>query len=156
MKEKMLILFFVFNAVFFPSLLCADDVAVIVNKENSEEDITFRELVDIFKQKKQYWNRGEKVFLVLQEMIMPETKIVLRKVYGMTGPELKKYWLQRIFKEDLAGVPFSLSSNEATKAFVGRTPNAIGFVDETVVDQTVKTLKIDGRSPGDSDYVLKD
>ena len=83
-------------------------------------------------------------------------KIVLKKVYRMTEGEFKKYWLQKIFVGDLTSIPVSLGSNESMKVFVSRVPNAIGFVDAAMVDETVKVLKIDGRSPGDADYVLKD
>mgnify|MGYP001578822392 CR=1 FL=1 len=36
------------------------DVAVIVSRQNEVDDISFHELVDIFKQDRQHWRAGKK------------------------------------------------------------------------------------------------
>ena len=132
------------------------EVAIVVNRSNPISEQALKELVAIFEQRQQFWKTGERIHLILQESARPEKQIILRKVYRKGDEELKKYWLMKVFKGEIAGVPTTLSSNEAVKRFVRQVPNAIGFVDATTVDETVKVLRIEGLLPGDPGYPLSD
>ena len=136
-------------------LLSASEIAIIVNKENATDNVSFTELVKIFKQDKQYWDK-EKIYLILQEADSPEKKIILKKVYHLTDEELKKLWLAKMFKGEIMEFPKTLASNEAVKRFVSQIPNAVGFINNDVADNTVKVLKIDSKLPKDADYILTD
>ncbi len=72
----------------------------------------------------------------------------------MTSDELKRFWLTKIYRGELTSFPKTLSSNESVQRFVGRVPNAIGFVDASYSDETVKVLRIDGKLPGAEGYAL--
>jgi hypothetical protein len=43
----------------------------------------------------------------------------------------------------------------AVKAYVAQTPGAIAYIRASDADDSVKVLKVDGKSPGDADYGLK-
>lgn len=135
----------------------AGEVAIVVNKENPSEGVSFRELVKIFKQEKQFWESGKKVYLLMRETGAPEKAVILRKLYTMKDDEeLKKFWLEKVFRNEIASFPKTLSSDEAIKRFVRQVPNAIGFIDAASVDDRVKTLRIDGKLPGEAGYALTD
>lgn len=139
-----------------PSEAAAGEIAVIVSKANPTEAISFRELVKIFKQEKQYWETGGKIYLIMQETGAAEKATVLKKIYQMEEQELKKFWLGKLFRQEIASFPKTLSSNEAVKRFVSQVPSAVGVIDASFVDDSVKVLRIDGKGPGESGYVLAD
>jgi ABC-type phosphate transport system substrate-binding protein len=143
-------------------LLCygmswAKDIAIITNKGNATSELSLRELIKIFEQEWQNWESGKKIYLILQETGSPEKQIVLRKIYRKANDDdLKKFWLGKIFRGEIATFPKTLSSNEAVKRFVSQAVNAIGFIDSAFVDDSIKVLRIDGKFPGERGYVLPD
>lgn len=136
------------------------EVAVIVNAANATQEISFRELEKIFRQDKQFWGDGKKIYLVMLETGSQEKDVVLQRLYRMDEAELKKFWLQKMFKGEIATFPKTLSSAGSITQFVAKVPNAIGFVDAAVADSSVRTdssvrvLKIDGKLPGAAGYPL--
>lgn len=130
------------------------DVAVIVNSQNTTTDLSSADLEKIFKQEKQFWKDGKKVYLVLQETGSAEKEVVLSKVYKMPEADLKKFWLSKMFRGEIASFPKTLASAGSVKQFVGKVPNAIGFVDASLADADVRVVKIDGKLPGQSGYAL--
>lgn len=132
------------------------DLAVIVNKENPIESLSSEAVARIFRQEKQYWEEGEKIYFLMQEAGSVEKEIVLRKVFKMDHEALKKFWLTKMFRGEIASFPKTLSSNAAVKRFVSRSPNSIGYIDAAEVDDGVKVLPLDGKRPGESGYFLSD
>ena len=130
------------------------NIAIIVNKANPTDELSSTDLVKIFAQDKQYWENGKKVYLIMQEAGSLEKKVILKKIYKMGDEELKRFWLAKMFREEIASFPKTLSSNEAVKRFISQVPNAIGFIDASFVDESVKVLRIDKKLPGEKGYVL--
>lgn len=135
-------------------LAYAGNIVIVVHKDNPIDDISFRDLVKIFKQDRQYWKDGRKIYLIMQEMGSPEKEIVLKKIYKMNNNELKKFWLTKMYREEISSFPKTLSSNEAVKLFVSQAPSAVGFMDSDSLDESIKILKIDGKLPEDDGYIL--
>jgi ABC-type phosphate transport system substrate-binding protein len=132
------------------------DVAVIVSKESALSEVSFHELVKIFKAEKQYFEGGRRIYLVMRESGAMEKALVLKTVYRMDEDELKRFWLGKLYRGEIPAFPKTLGSNEAVKRFVSQVPNAVGFVDAAFVDDSVKVLRIDGRAPGERGYALSD
>lgn len=136
------------------STAAAGDIAIVVNRENAISDLSFTELVKIFRQDRQYWD-GQKIYLIMREAGSPERDVILRRVYRMQeGEALKKYWIGKLYRGEISTFPKTLSSNEAVKRFVSQASSAIGFVDASTVDEHVKVLRIDGKLPGEGGYAL--
>ena len=109
----------------------------------------------VFKQERRFWDHGGRIYLVLHQADSPEMAAVLQKVYGMTRDEdLQTLWVSMAFREELASFPQVFGSNEAVKRFVSRVTNAVGFIDASVANGSVKILRIDGKLPGESGYLL--
>jgi ABC-type phosphate transport system substrate-binding protein len=132
------------------------ELAVIVNKENPIQNLSSEDLAKIFKQEKQYWDQGKKIYFLMQEAGSAEKEIVLRKIFKMDPEALKKFWLTLMFRGEITSFPKTLSSNAAVKRFVGKSPASIGYIDASDVDDSVKTLRVDGKRPGDPGYLLSD
>jgi ABC-type phosphate transport system substrate-binding protein len=133
----------------------AGDVAVIVHRQNPRSAVTAAELAKIFRLDQQHWTGSEKIDLALQESGSAKEQVILERVYRMKDPgELKQFWLAKIFRGDLTAPPRAFASDESVKRFVGASPNAIGYVDEAMLDATVKALRIEGKAPGEPGYLL--
>lgn len=131
------------------------DVAIIVNKDNPINELSFRELTAIFELQQQFWKGGNKVRVIMQKAGCREKDVMLRHVYYRTDESLNKYWLIRMFKAEIADLPEIEASNEKVKQEVSKHVDAIGFIDASKVDDTVKVLKIDGLLPGAEKYRVK-
>jgi ABC-type phosphate transport system substrate-binding protein len=141
-------------------MLCATELgagalAVIVNRENTLEEIGAPELRAIFRGETQFWGDGTKIRLVVSPPDRPEGRKFNASVYGMTGDELKKYWIRKVFRGDVGVPPKVLPTDAEIIGCVGSTRSAVGFVDAANVDETVRALRIDGRAPGEPGYLLE-
>jgi phosphate transport system substrate-binding protein len=133
----------------------AAEVAIIVHPDNPVNELSPAETARIFLQEQRYWPNGQRIYLVLQEAGAEEKQVMLKRVYQMDDAQLKKFWLGKLFRGEIAEFPHTLASNEAVKRFVSQAPNAIGFVGVSALDDSVKALWVDGKPPGDPDYPLK-
>jgi phosphate transport system substrate-binding protein len=138
----------------FPA--AAGEVAVVVSTANPTDEVSFGDLVRIFRQEKQYWAHGERIYLVMREAGAVERAIIMKKVYKMEDEEIKRFWLGKLYRGEVAEFPQTLASNEAVKRFVSQVPNAIGVVDAAELDGRVKALRIDGKLPTDAGYALSE
>lgn len=136
--------------------LFAHELDIIVNKTNPVNDISFKDLIRIFKYEKMYWDNGKKIFFIMHESGSYEKECVLKKIYRMTNKELKKFWISKMFKGEITSFPRTMSSNESVKRFVSSVPNAVGYIDANFTDDSVKVLKINGKTSKDNGYILKD
>ena len=138
----------------FPAVGRAGDVALIVNPKNPVADLTWAEVVAIFKAEQQHWKAGERIYLILQESGTPERALLLKRVYLMTDVEMKHFWLAKLFRGEIAAFPRVVASSAAAKRIVAQAPNALAFIDAAAVDSTVKALRIDGLKAGEPGYAL--
>lgn len=150
----MIAVFIVILSVFMPHTVYTGEVAIIINKENQINDISYNDLVKIFKQERQYWHNGRKIYLVMREKTGPQKKVVLKKIYKMDDEQLKKLWLAKLFRGEISSFPKSLGSDEAVKRFISQVPNAVSFIASGSLDDSVKVLRIDGKLPKDTGYIL--
>ena len=88
----------------------------------------------------------------MQEAGSVEKDLFVDKVFKMNSNDLKKFWLSKIIKGEIASFPKTLSSNSAVKGFVSQIPEAIGYIDAALVDESVKVLAIDGKRHGEAGY----
>src|SRR5437870_150836 len=68
----------------------AKDIALISNKDNSAKNVSMPELVKICKGQNTRWADGRLLTLVVREPSLPDMKVVLQKVYGMTASEVNE------------------------------------------------------------------
>jgi len=130
------------------------EVAIIVNPDNPVDDLSFRELRDLFELQQQFWKNGKRVSLVTQKAGQPEKQLVLNKVYRRSEEALNRYFMARMFNAEIYTIPQPRSSNNAVKQVISRLPNGIGFISVSAVDSSVKVVRIDGRLPGEDGYKL--
>lgn len=144
----------VFLCVGLLPCLAAADVAIVVHPDNPESNLQSDELVRILRQEQQRWKAGGRIYLIVQGSGSPARDVVLRRVFRMNDLELKQFWLSKLYRGEIAAFPRVAPTDAAVKRLVGLAPQALGFLDGSAVDGTVKVLRIDGRLPGQAGYLL--
>lgn len=81
---------------------------------------------------------GTPVTLVYQKS-GPVRDAFENKILGKSGAELTSYWSKLIFT-GRAKAPEEVSHDAAVKAKLATTPGAVGYVDDSAVDASVKVL----------------
>ena len=137
------------------STALAGDIAVVVHPDVREDNLSFTDLRRILLGDRQFWPSGQPVTLIVRAPVAPERTLLLKKVYGMTEPQYRQYWIAKVFRAEATAGPRIVVSNNESVELIGVLPGAIALVDADDVPAGLKVLKIDNRRPGDKDYALK-
>jgi len=117
--------------------------------------VTSHELEQIFRGETKTGPGGVKFVIFSRERTSTEFQVVLEKIYHMTVPAFDRYFMRALYIGAVAEAPRVIRSATAMKRIAAGTPGAVTYVFASQLDSTVKALKIDGFSPGDSQYPLK-
>lgn len=128
-------------------------IAVIVHKSNQIDRIDLVELKKIFTLERQSWSDGGKIHALVQKPGSFEHEIMLSKVFQTSEAEIERLWVERV--ADNVAKP-AASSSAAIKRSVARDTRAIGFIDATLSDGTIKVLRVNGLPPESPVYPLKE
>ncbi|HEY7545033.1 MAG TPA: hypothetical protein VID27_09135 [Blastocatellia bacterium] len=132
-----------------------EDLAIIVNKSNTVDNLSLADLRKIFLAERTRWPNGRKVTIVMREQGRAERAAALRLIYRMREQEFNRYFLNIKFTGETLEEPKLLSSVDGMLKFVFNVPGAIGYVRASEVDSSVKVLRIEGLAPGQPGYKLK-
>ncbi len=130
--------------------LWAEPIAIITNKANGMNDLTSSFLAKIFMGRKGKWPDGQKIFVVDHP---PDSDIRFQFYKIVLNAKPTKKFLKP--RSPVPFKPMALKTDVSTRKFVGRIPNAIGYIYLSKVYDKVKVLKIDGKLPGEEDYKIK-
>lgn len=131
-----------------------NDLAVIVNRSSAIVTLSSRDLRSIFLGGKDTWSDGTKVFAVSLPAERPETRMVLKKICGMSAGDFTRYFLMMNFQGKSVSPPRMVQTPSALRSFVSSTPGALGVIRVRDVDATVSVMHIDGAGPGAPGYKL--
>jgi hypothetical protein len=130
------------------------NLAIVVNQSNPVENVSMKELRQIFLGERSHWPNGRRITLV---MLPPglERHTMLREVYHMTEGDLDQHFLHGLFTGDVFVSPKTLATPVGVCKFVFNVPGAIGYVRHRDADKSVKVIRVDGHLPGDDGYKLQ-
>jgi len=141
-----------------PRLARAQDsepLAIVVNRSNPLSEISLADLRRVFRGQRTRWSNGRRVTLVMRDPGAPERNAILQSLYGLEEQQYRRTYLQAVFSGEATDAPKTLASTNGVLRFVYNVPGAIGYVRARDVDASVKTLRVDGRLPGESGYRLE-
>ncbi len=130
--------------------LWAEPIAIITNKANDIKDIKSSSLSKIFMGKMDKWPDGQKIFVV-DHLSDTEIRSLFYRIVLNSKPTKK--FLKR--NSPVPFKPMTLKTDVSTRKFVGRIPNAIGYIYLKKVNDRVKVLKVDGKLPDEEGYKIK-
>jgi hypothetical protein len=132
------------------------DLAVVVNKTTTSENVDLSELRQMILGDRLKWRSDGQVVLAVQTPPdSPERALAMKSLYRMNDSALKRYYMLAVFNGKEVVQPRDVSSAAALKKFVATNPGAIGCILASEVDPSVKVLKVDGVAPGDPAYKLR-
>ncbi len=112
-------------------------LAIIVTADRAT-DLCVDEVAQIFLKKRRFWHAGESIVPVNRNATSTEREIFTKLVFHQEARFLQTYW-NRLYYDGVLP-PVTLASDEAVKRFVAREPNAIGYIDEALVDNSVRVV----------------
>jgi ABC-type phosphate transport system substrate-binding protein len=126
-----------------PLLLAAEvslaELVVIAHPSNPETSITMAEAKRIFLGKSKYLPSGGSVTPIDQPDASPVKDNFYAKLAGMNTRQLAKYWAKLIFSGKGAP-PAQEAGDLQVRARIASNPSSIGYVDSSVVNNSVKVL----------------
>jgi ABC-type phosphate transport system substrate-binding protein len=139
------------------SLLYAqtNSVAVIVNPSNGESGMTSAELCDTLLGERQRWTNGKLIQVYVPPAGSAEWKLVVRTVCRTSETGFRRQVASSRAFGRASRPPQPIKTAAELRQRVAGSERAVGFVAASEVDNTVKTLSIDGKSPKDSDYPIQ-
>ena len=130
-------------------------LAIVVNRSNPTDNLSFTELRKIFLGERSHWPNGHRIAVAMLDYGQPERRVVLRMIYRMDEKGYQDYALREMFRGDVFVAPKTLVSPTILRKFVFNAPGAIGYLRTSDVDDSVKVLRIDGLRPEDKGYRLQ-
>lgn len=129
-------------AVVFPLALAASEpeVRVIAHPERAGQ-LSAGEVRAIYLKQKRLWDDGSAIVPINLEAGKEPRELFSVRVFGQDSRRLAAYWNQRYFE---AGEfpPATLASEEAVIRFVAANKNAIGYVADDDVDDSVAVVLV--------------
>ena len=134
----------------------ADDcLAIVVNRSNPVENLSFAELRKVFKGEQSHWSNGRRVTVVMLESGKTERQAVLSQIYQMDDKDYNSYFLHNIFTGEVHAAPVALASSADVLKYVLNVQGAIGYVRTMDADESVKIVRVDGVLPCEKDYGIR-
>lgn len=136
------------------SLASARDLALVSNKSNAFGEVTVAELVKVCKAQSSRWPDGKPVTFVMRPPSAPEMKLVLEKIYGMSGSEVNGLIVtSNRGRLDHPAIVIANSDDDLVNK-VASIPGAVGVVDVYSINSSVSVIKIAGKLPLQQGYLL--
>lgn len=129
-------------------------LAIIVNKANPTEELSFVELRKIFLAERTRWPEGELIMVAMRDTGQSERGAILQSICQMNESEFNRYFLQATFTGAVQSPPKRFSTVIGIRDFVAAVPGAIGYVRVSDLNASVKPLRVNGRLPNDPGYEL--
>ena len=134
----------------------ADDcLAIVVNRSNPVENLSFAELRKVFMGEQSHWSNGRRITVVMLESGKTERQAVLSRIYQMDDKDYNSYFLHNMFTGELHAAPVALASSADVLKYVLNVQGAIGYVRTMEADDSVKVIRVDGVLPCEKDYGIR-
>jgi hypothetical protein len=132
------------------------DVAIAVNPDVPIDNLTMADVRRIVLGDREFWPGNARVTLLMRAPVAHERDVVLKVVCQMTEAQFRQHWIAKVFRADTALAPKIVYSADSSLDLANRTPGAITFVDAPAATRALKTVRVDGKLPGEPGYPLRD
>jgi ABC-type phosphate transport system substrate-binding protein len=130
-------------------------LAIVVNRSNPINNLSFTELRKIFLGERNHWPNGHRIAIAMLDNGQPERETVLRLIYRLDENGYQNHLLREMPLGDSSVTRKTLASPVILRKFVFNAPGAIGYLRASDVDESVKVVRIDGLLPYNKDYRLQ-
>ena len=137
-KTRLLVGALLSSAVMISSSVYAE-VAIVVNKDRTEDSISLQDTKRIFLGKMSSLPSGGRTIAVDQAEGTGARAGFSEKGLGKSESQLKSYWSKKIFSGKGAPPPV-MGSDVEIKTWLAENPEGLGYIDSGTVDSSVKVL----------------
>lgn len=125
-------------AIFFvASTARSADVAIAVVVHPSRKvALRVEDVARVLLRKQRFWEDGSPIVPLNREAGSDLREAFSRRIFGAASSALATYWNEQYFLGTFP--PATLSSSQAVKRYVAAEPNAIGYIEASAVDQSVR------------------
>lgn len=135
--------------------LVSSPIAIVVHGDTDLEDLSLEELRSIFLADQQFWSDRTRITLLVRAPDSDERALVLDRIYQMSEPQFRQYWIAKMFRAEVPRGPKIVFSTGMTLDLVTAIPGSISFMRLDDVTDQVHVVRIDGLLPSDAGYALK-
>ena len=121
------------------SATASAELAVVVGKRSSVDSLTAGQVKALFLKKHIRFPNGEIATPVNQDEGTHAYAEFAQKALNKDPGQLKSYWSTRVFAGK-GTPPETVGGSADVKALVSRSPTAIGYIDSSQVDNSVKVV----------------
>jgi hypothetical protein len=136
------------------SLAAARDLALVSNKANGVSAVMPGDLVKMCKAQTNHMPDGKPLTFVMRAPSTPEMKMVVEKLYGMSGEDVKELITAANRGRGTHPAIMVVASDDDLINTVASIPGAVGVVDVYSINSSVAVLKIAGKLPLEPGYLL--
>lgn len=115
------------------------DVVVIVNNDNKIDSFDHRQIVDIYMGRNLYFPDGSLAIRLDHAPDSDTRSAFYNALMGKSVAEINAYWARLLFT-GRAAPPHSLANADAILKAVRDNVNAIAYIEESAVDDSVKVI----------------
>lgn len=127
-------------------------IVVVVNPHNPVRDLSLEELRRLYLGRTTTFRQNQRVMLLEQAAIR---RAFYQAALGMNEARVKRHWIGIVFSGETATPPRTIAASDELKRTIAQNTGAIGFIEQTAADPSVKILTINGLHPGDAQYPLR-
>lgn len=124
----------------------AHHTAVVVNKDNTVENVTSAHLTKIIRGEIRKWPDGKNIVLVLHKDSAGETE-TLERLNKMSDAEWKSFLM--VHRDSILFVD---TDADVLKA-VQTEPGAVGLIEVHSIDNSINVVHVDGKLPMEAGYL---
>jgi ABC-type phosphate transport system substrate-binding protein len=115
------------------------DVVVVVSPNSPVTALSIEQIADIFLGRSNRFPDGTVALPIDQEDGSPERTDFVSRYIGQTPVQVKMHWSKLIFT-GRGQPPRQVSDSREVKEVLAQNPNAIGYIDRNLVDDSVTVL----------------
>jgi ABC-type phosphate transport system substrate-binding protein len=126
-------------ALFLSNAAVKADVVAVVSAKSPVTNLSMSQLADIFSGRASRFPNGVQAFPIDQAEGSSVRDEFYNKVVGKTAAQIKAYWSKIIFTGRGQPPPI-VSNNVEMKKRISDNPAAIGYMDRSLVDESVRVV----------------
>jgi hypothetical protein len=135
-----------------PSTARAQQYAIVVNPANGTDELTLDQVKRVFLGHSAALPNGRPAEVAF---LAPERAAFARQVLCLHDASVRRRWIGLELNGETTAKPRDLAGVALVKRFVTEHPNAVAFLRAEDADDAVKVLRVDGKVPSDSGYVIR-
>jgi ABC-type phosphate transport system substrate-binding protein len=123
------------------SLSARAEVVAVVSAKSAVQALARNHITDIFLGRKSRYPDGQQAVPLDQEVGSPSRDAFYTSVVGISEVKLKAHWSKMVFT-GRGKPPRAVSNGIELRRAVALNPQAIGYIDRSLVDDSVRVLHI--------------